>query len=152
MDLKNASNPIVSIVIVTFNKWELTETCLKSIKTNVSLPYEIIILDNASTDQTREELKNLTDVKVVLSNENLQFLKGNNLATESAVGEYILFLNNDTEVKSSTVESMVETIRNVDRCEAVVSKFIYPNGLLQEAGSIIWNDGSAYGYEGGRPF
>lgn len=143
-------NPSVSIITLLYNKSNLTEKYLISLSENVSIPFQLILLDNASTDDTSELLSRIEGAVILRSSKNLQFIRGNNLASVAAVGKYLLFLNNDTEVKKGAVESMLHTIENEKNCFGVAAKIIFPSGLLQEAGSIIWSNGSCYGYGRGQ--
>ena len=138
--------PIVSIIILTFNKAYLTYQCLESILAHTDIPYEVIIVDNASTDETLSLLKRCKNVIVLKNNENLGFIKGCNQGAAQARGKYLLFLNNDTVVTSGWLSGLVKTIENYYKCGAVGCKLVWPNGKLQEAGSIIWQDGSTLGY------
>ena len=95
--------PKVSIVIVTYNNLEYTKLCLESIQKYTEYPnYEIILVDNASTDETIEFIGNIKIkqnlVQVIRNNENLGFAAANNQGVKAASGEYIVFLNNDTVV------------------------------------------------------
>jgi GT2 family glycosyltransferase len=103
----------LSIIILSYNTKELTKKCVSSIidslKENPDMQYEIIVLDNASTDGSVEMLKNinhqLNNVKFLLieSDANLGFSKGNNRAAEKAQGTNLLFLNSDTEVINNAI-------------------------------------------------
>lgn len=139
-------NPKVSIVTLLYNKANLTRNFLKSLIENVSIPFELILLNNASSDDTESLVKEISGATIFSSNINLQFIKGNNIATQVVNSDYILFLNNDIEIQKNTVESMLKTIETEKNCYAVASKIIFPTGKLQEAGSIVWEDGSCYGY------
>lgn len=143
-------NPVVSIVSLLYNKSNLTEKFLISLSENISIPFQLILLDNASSDNTPELLDRVQGAVVLRSSINLQFIKGNNLASVAAVGKYLLFLNNDTEVKKNTVERMVETIESEMNYFGVAAKIVFPDGLLQEAGSIVWSNGTCYGYGRGQ--
>lgn len=145
-NFESFAEPVVSIISLLYNKSELTEKYLISLLQNVKIPFQLVLLDNASTDDTSLLLDRVTGALVLRSTSNLQFIKGNNLAAVAATGKYLLFLNNDTEVKSNTVESMIKTIESELNCYAVASKIIFPTGLLQEAGSIVWSNGSCHGY------
>jgi len=90
--------PVLSIVIVTYNSLGYIEKCLDSIKTQTPIPYEVIVIDNNSSDGTRDFLKGLKNVKVMLNNENKGFSKATNQGIKLARGEYIVFLNPDTVV------------------------------------------------------
>ncbi len=93
--------PKVSIIIVTYNNIQYNRLCIESILTKTDYPdYEVIIIDNRSTDGTRDFLKTITDsrVKVILNEENEGFAKANNRGLRESRGDYIVFLNNDTVV------------------------------------------------------
>jgi GT2 family glycosyltransferase len=138
--------PVLSIIIVFFNQVGLSCACLQSILKNVSIPYEVIIVDNHSTDETNLLLDKIKGAVIIRNNENLHFLKANNQALAYVRGEYLLFLNNDTEIPESTISSAIHTLTSNEKCGAVGGKLILPDGSLQEAGSIIWSDGSCLGY------
>ena len=87
---------MTSIVILTFNKIDYTIKCIESIRKYTSLgSYEIIVVDNASTDGTKEWLKAQGDIIKIFNKENLGFPKGCNQGIEIATGNEILLLNND---------------------------------------------------------
>lgn len=143
--------PLVSVIIPVFNQLEHTKKCVDAILRNTDyLNYEAIIINNGSTDGTKEYLDGLAKEQprynVIHSIENLGFVKGCNLAAEQAKGKYILFLNNDTEVQPGWLSSLVEYAESHEDCGAVGSKLIYPDGTLQEAGAIIFSDGEGYNY------
>ena len=146
-------NPTVSIIILTFNKSSFTYQCLESILEYTDIPYEVIIVDNGSTDDTLELLKRVDNIVQIKNEKNLGFIRGCNEGAKNAKGNYFLFLNNDTVVTKQWLSHLVMTIETNPKCGAVGCKLVWPNGKLQEAGSIIWNDGSASGYgRGDDPF
>lgn len=145
--------PKISIILVLFNKAELTYACLRSLKQNAGLPLEIIIVDNHSTDFTYELLNNVKVSEIIYNNENLHFITACNQALEYVSSRTVLFLNNDTEIEEGSLSSALESLYQRDNIGAVGAKLVLPNGRLQEAGNIIWNDGSCLGYGRGRsPF
>jgi O-antigen biosynthesis protein len=139
-------NPVLSIVIVLFNKAELSLACFRSLFENVTIAYQLIIVDNNSSDDTHALLQRIEGAEIIRNRENVHFLKANNQALSVVKGEYLLMLNNDTEVTINSINIAVETLKHKPRCGAVGAKLILPDGRLQEAGSIIWNDGSCLGY------
>jgi GT2 family glycosyltransferase len=138
--------PVVSIITLTFNKVEFTYQYLESIMAHTDIPYELIIVDNGSQDETTSLLDRLENVTTIKNEGNLGFVKGCNQGARKARGKYLLFLNNDIIVTPEWLSKLVRTIENYPKCGAVGCKLIWPNGKLQEAGSIIWSDGSALGY------
>ncbi|MDO7906573.1 glycosyltransferase [Paenibacillus sp. JX-17] len=102
-----------SMVVLTYNQLEYTKLCIDSIRTYTSPEtYEIIIVDNLSTDGTREWLKEQPDLKLILNDENLGFPKGCNQGIEAATGELILLLNNDTVVTSHWLDNMITCLNS----------------------------------------
>jgi GT2 family glycosyltransferase len=148
-----SSKPKISIVLVLYNKAEYTYQCLETIKAYADVPYEIIIVDNASVDETGAMLDKINDTIIIKNQENVGFLKACNQGAKLAQGEWLLFLNNDTQITPTLLSTLLMTAEKNDKCGAVGGKLIFPDGKLQEAGSIIWNDGSSYGFGRGEdPF
>lgn len=137
--------PAVSIVLVLHNRAELTYTCLTSLFT-ITTSYELIIVDNASTDDTARLLAAVSGARVVRNSENIHFLRAVNQAAELASGTYLLFLNNDARLLPGALDSAVDLIEDDPAIGAVGAQVVRLDGTLQEAGSIIWQDGSCQGY------
>lgn len=143
--------PLVSIIIPVYNQFEYTYHCVESImKNSGDVSYEIIIANDCSTDLTTRIEEILVGVKCVTNEQNLRFLKNCNNAAKYATGKYVLFLNNDTQVQHNWLKPLVTLIESADDIGMVGSKLIYPDGKLQEAGGILWRDGSAWNYGNGQ--
>ena len=117
MILSKECVPKISIVILTYNNLEFNKLCLHSILNTTAYPnYEIIVVDNHSTDGTRAYLENIRSgypsVKVVLNNENKGFAAGNNDGMKKAEGDYIVLLNNDTVVTRGWLTAMCKHLEN----------------------------------------
>lgn len=140
-------NPMVSIVIPCYNQIHYTYACLQSIlEFTKDVTYEVIIADDVSTDATAE-IGRFVDGLVICRNQTNQgFLRNCNQAAKAAKGKYIMFLNNDTKVTEGWLSSLVNLIESDDTIGMVGSKLVYPDGRLQEAGGIIWSDGSGWNY------
>ncbi|MFC2470256.1 glycosyltransferase [Lachnoanaerobaculum gingivalis] len=140
-------NPKVSIIIPVYNQIHYTYACLVSILENTEgFDYEIIIADDVSTDATKEIDKFVSGLVIARNESNQGFLKNCNNAAKKARGEYIFFLNNDTTVQKDWLPSLIRLLESDKSIGMVGSKLIYPDGRLQEAGGIIWSDGSGWNY------
>lgn len=144
---KNENKPLVSIIIPVYNQVLYTAYCLRAIYLNTyDVSYEIIIADDVSDDDTRYINKYFENIKVIRNTNNKGFLLNCNNAAKHAKGKYILFLNNDTSVKENWLKPLVDTLENNGDIGLVGSKLVFPDGRLQEAGGVIFNDGSAANY------
>ncbi|MGF1493850.1 MAG: tetratricopeptide repeat protein [Microcoleaceae cyanobacterium] len=147
------NDPDVSIILILYNRAELTLSCLYSILRDNFKLLEVIIVDNCSSDSTRELLERIHGANIILNSENRHFLLACNQAAQAARGKFLLFLNNDAQLLGDSINSALRTIQASDQIGAVGGKLVLPDGSLQEAGSIIWQDGSCLGYgRGGSPF
>ncbi|NPD47857.1 glycosyltransferase [Lentimicrobium sp. S6] len=142
-----SQSPMVSIIIPMYNHFVETYNCVSSIVENTkALSYEIIIIDDHSSENIEVLEKALSGVKFITNTMNQGFLKSCNIAAEQAKGEYIHFLNNDTIVHPEWLSSLLIVFEKFEKVGIVGSKLIYPDGKLQEAGGIIWNDASGWNY------
>ena len=146
--------PEVSFVIPVWNQWQFTYKCLAAIADKATgFSYEVIVVDNGSSDETRQVLSKIVNLRVIRNETNLGFLVATNRGASVARGKYLLFLNNDTHILSGTVPALLSTIRSDASIGAVGGRLINLDGRLQEAGSVVWNDGSCLGYGRGEdPF
>ena len=116
------ATPKVSIVVLTYNNLELNKYCIRSILEKTAYSnYELIVLDNCSTDGTVEYLKELKRaedprVKIIINEKNSGFAGGNNLAIDQSTGEYIMLLNNDTVVTRGWLTNAVKHMSNDPKC------------------------------------
>ena len=125
--------PLVSIVMLTYNALDYTKMAFESIKANTDHPWEIIFVDNASTDGTKKYLRKLQtqhdNVTVVFNTENRGFSAGNNQGVEKANGEYVLFLNNDVLVNKGWLQNLVAAMEKDDGIGMVGPITNYISGL-----------------------
>src|ERR1051326_4869403 len=153
IDFPSADRPELSIILVLYNRAELTLQCFYSILRNDLNSYEVVIVDNDSANETAELLARVNGAKIIRNATNLHFLRACNQAARRATGKYLLLLNNDAQLLPGSIASAVRTLNASDDIGAVGGKLLLPNGSLQEAGSIIWQDASCLGYgRGERPF
>lgn len=120
----------LSIVILNHNTKDLLRQCLDSI----SGPYEIIVVDNNSSDGSVEMVKKeFLQVKIIARKVNDGFARGNNAAKNMATGEYVLFLNSDTKIYPGTLEKMVDFMDSNPKIGISTCKILLPDGKLYYA-------------------
>jgi O-antigen biosynthesis protein len=142
-------DPLVSAVMVTFGGWEWTERALAALRRHTDLPYEVIVVDNASPDGSGERLERSVRGATVIRNErNLGFGPANNHGAAAARGRYLALLNNDALVRPGWVAPLVEAA-GVPGTGAVVPLLLNLDGTVQEAGSFVYADGSTEAYGAG---
>lgn len=131
-----AKTPLLSIVILNYNTKELLNNCLASLdKIKGEVPFEVIIVDNASTDNPLEIISKFVkkdpETYILIKNDsNNGFAAGNNLAKKVCKGRYILFLNPDTEVYPQVLSQTVGYLQQSEKVGALTCKTVLPNGQL----------------------
>ncbi len=131
----------VSAVIVCFNRLDLTQACYDSILASDDLPDEIVFVDNDSTDGTPEwaySLKGPVPVEVASLSQNVGWGRGANIGAQLAEGEYLLHLNNDTEVSPNWLTPLVEAME--EDTAVVAGTLQNPDGSIQHAGIQLFHD------------
>lgn len=146
---KSSMSPRVSIIIPTYNKTGYLLNCLKSIALNTKSfngRYEVIVVDNGSTDPTFEVISRIEGIQVVRLDDNKGFVEACNTGANVAQGKYLVFLNNDVIVTPDWLDALMLTIETGPELGAVGAKLVYPSGQLQEAGCIVWSNGMCHNY------
>lgn len=117
------TNPKVSVIIVNWNGKHLLENCLTSVFNQAYSNYEVVLVDNASTDDSVEYVReNFPDTKIIVSNENLGWSGGSNIGIEKTDGELIVLLNNDTIVDKNWLEELVRAVIDGEEIVAAGSR------------------------------
>ena len=128
--------PLCSIIILCHNNLPLTQQCLQALYQNTQdVNYEVIVIDNASSDKTFEYLLNIPWIRAIRNNENLSFAKAANQASKYARGKYLVFINNDTIPQEKWLSEMLDLHRAKPDAGMVGSKLIFPvSNKIQHAG------------------
>lgn len=143
--------PKVSIIIPCYNGFDITMKCLRSVLAHTQdIPYEVIIADDKSTDEIKNIEQHAQNVRRVVNTLENGFVNNCNSGAAVAKGEYLFFLNNDTQVQPNYLQPLVDVLDTQKDIYITGSMMIYPNGVLQEAGGVIFRDASAHRYGWGR--
>ncbi|NMB80469.1 MAG: glycosyltransferase, partial [Ignavibacteria bacterium] len=143
---KLTEDPIVSIIIVTYNQIQYTLKCIESIRDFVNMSYEIIVIDNSSTDNTLYELERQKDLILIKNETNLGFPTAVNQGITKATGKYILILNNDTILTENLVERMIEVAESDEKIGLVGPLSNEVSGLQKDENAIYSTIDEMFGY------
>jgi GT2 family glycosyltransferase len=134
-------SPLVSIIIVNFNGKRFLKECLSTVLGSKYPNFEVIFVDNASTDKSLDFVSSLfmknKCLKIIRNRENLGFGPANNVGFKQAKGDYIVFLNNDTSVESEWLTILVDAMENDGTIGLASSMFLNMDGqTVQTAGTL----------------
>jgi GT2 family glycosyltransferase len=139
--------PRASIVIPVFNHVAHTLRCLRALAQHPpSTAHEIIVVDDGSTDATSAMLGDLPGLRYHRRPENGGFIAACNDGARVARGEFLVFLNNDTVPQPGWLEALLGTFATQPDTGLAGAQLLYPDGRLQEAGGVVFNDGSGWNY------
>lgn len=139
--------PDVSIIIPAYGQLAYTLNCLDSLVAHKSrYRFEILVGDDCSTDATGVHLPKVKAIQYIRHDTNLGFIGNCNSVAERASGRFIVMLNNDTRVAEGWLDELIDSFALFPNAGLVGSKLFYPDASLQEAGGIVWQDGSAWNY------
>lgn len=149
--LPQFSEPRVSLVIPLYSGAGLTRRCLETIRDHTLAPaFEVILVDDTA-DPATKGLLGLVDGAQILRNEaNEGYLRSVNRGAAAARGEWLVLCNNDIEATPGWLENLLETAQSAADIGVVAPKYLAPDGLLSEAGGIIWSDGTGVNYGRGE--
>ena len=137
----------MSIIIPVHGKLDYTLACLASVAEHAGqTPLEIIVVDDASPDDSADTLAAIPGLHLLRNERNLGFVGSCNAGAAAARGRWLLFLNNDTQVTAGWLEALLGTFDDFDRAGLVGARLVYPDGRLQEAGGLVFSDGSGWNY------
>jgi len=154
--LPTSPAPLVSIIVPAYGQVPATLRCLEAIAASATTtPFEVIVAEDASGDADVALYEAVQGLRLQRNDRNLGFLHNCNEAALLARGRYLLFLNNDTEPRPGFLDALVRLMEARPDAGLVGAKLLFPDGRLQEAGGIIWGDGTGWnwgrGDDPGRP-
>lgn len=138
--------PAASVIIPVFNHPDLTRQCLRSVAAaRAGWPFEVIVVDDASTDAGLQSLQATPGLVWVRNDRNLGFVESCNAGAARARGSVLVFLNNDTLVAPKWLDHLMAAVQQPG-VGLAGARLQYPDGRLQEAGGLVFADGSAWNY------
>src|SRR5580658_8714975 len=142
-----SAEPSVSIIVLAVGNSPHLLGCLQSVCENIRhTDYEVIVvLNGADLDLTSDVARRVEGTRVIASRVNRGFAGGCNLGASAARGEYLVLLNDDALVEPGWLEPLVAACERRPRVGAVGSRLLHADGSLQEAGQVLWSDGSTTG-------
>lgn len=136
---------MISVIILNFNGKRYLEKCLSGLESQTYRDFEVIVVDNASSDGSVDYLKaGFPLVRIVENKKNLGFAGGTNSGIRRAEGEYILTLNNDTQVDRRFLECLAEPMQSDKSVGVCASKMLLPDGRINSAGICLSRSGAAW--------
>jgi len=145
--------PLISVIIVSHNSRDWLEMSLPSLETQTYSPLEVIVVDNASLDDSSEWVaEKYPDYKLLSLQETVSLAKAINQGVDSAEGEYCLILNPDVKLKQDAVEKMLKVAQEDQSCAAVAAKLrflwapAFLNGVGNSVGAISWGQDNGLGH------
>jgi GT2 family glycosyltransferase len=135
--------PDVTVCVLVLDRTDLIEGCLQSVAHSTSLAVETIVVANGTPEAAMGPLTRREDIVLLRSSVNLGFGGGNNLAAEFAHGDYLVFVNDDSILDPGCVDRLVARASTDAGIGAVGSRIVSADGTIQEAGAVLWKDGSA---------
>ena len=153
ISLPEYENPKVSLIVPLYARPDLTQACLESIRDNTTrVSYEVILVEDDADEETKRLLEGVRGARIVHNEQNMGYIRSVKRGASLARGRWLVLCNNDIEVTTDWLTAMVACAELADDVGIVTPKYLYPDGSLNEAGGIIWRDGTGVNYgRGDRP-
>ncbi len=149
--LTTAVSPSISIVIPVYGQHPTTFACLQSISAEPPRrSFEVVIMDDCSPDPAATTLAPVKGVRIIRNQLNLGFIGNVNAGAQAALGEWLIILNNDTILRPNALNALLDTFEQHANVGLVGAKLLNADGTVQEAGGIVWKDGSAWNWGRGQ--
>ncbi|RFD20229.1 glycosyltransferase, partial [Komagataeibacter melaceti] len=146
IDFTTDAPPELSVIIVAHNQFEMTLSTLASLRANHHGPMQVLLVDSGSRDGVASIERHVRGIEVLRHAGNIGFVRGCNAALPHVRAPATLFLNNDVDLQYGAVAAALSRLAAAETTGAVGGRVVRTHGLLQEAGSIVWRDGSVQGY------
>jgi GT2 family glycosyltransferase/glycosyltransferase involved in cell wall biosynthesis len=145
--LATSETPVASLVIPVYDQFAHTLACLRALAGHPpSTAFEVIVVDDGSRDETADALPKIAGLRYHRRAENGGFIAACNDGAALAHGEFLVFLNNDTIPQPGWLEALLGTFDAESNAGLVGAQLLYPDGRLQEAGGVVFADGSGWNY------
>ena len=145
--LATSNAPLASVVIPVYGQLEHTLRCLRALAEKPpQAPFEVIVVDDGSADDTAGVLPGIDGLRYHRRAQNGGFIAACNDGAAMARGEYLVFLNNDTVPQPGWLDALLQTFTEHPDAGLVGAQLLYPDGRLQEAGGVVFDDGNGWNY------
>ena len=142
IEFPEIAHPEISVLLDLQDRPELTLNCLRSLQRSTFKSLEIVIIDNASSDETAQLLQRIRGARIHRNDQNAHFLPGANQAVKASSAQNLLFLDNKTQLDPYAIEAAMDTLTERQNTGAVGARLIDGTGRLLEAGGVVWRTGS----------
>lgn len=143
----SSATPVVSIIVPVYNEAAHTLACLRALAAHPpQVPCEILVVDDGSSDQTAAWMPQVQGLRYEVRGRNGGFIEACNDGVARSRGRYVVLLNNDTVPQPGWLDALLDTFTQRPQAGLVGAQLLYPDGRLQEAGGVIFQDGGGWSY------
>jgi GT2 family glycosyltransferase/glycosyltransferase involved in cell wall biosynthesis len=138
--------PVLSVIMVLHNRFPLTLMALASLRMNCAANIEVILIDCGSTDETLNIRHYVRGAIYLRFDIDISYLRSRNVALHIAKTDMVLYLHNDIELAPGAITAALRRMESDPKIGSIGGMIIGSHGVLQEAGGIVWRDGTTQGY------